>query len=179
MNPEVSMDAVALLRLQLESAHVLADRCLEGLTPEQLHWRPPGTAHPISATYAHMVLSEDWFIQTHLQSRPPLYDASWSGKSGFSALQPEGGAWEEWARTVQVDLSALQAYARAVYAASDAYLAGLKPEDLDREVPFPPGSSMMRSFGQALSSVLIGHHGNHCGEIAAVKGLQGLRGYPF
>ncbi len=173
------MDTIALLRGQLESAHFLTERCLEGLTLAQLQWRPPGTAHPIGATYAHMVLSEDWFVQTHLQSRLPLYDGIWAGKTGFSAPQPEGGAWEEWACTVEVDLPALRAYAGAVYAASDAYLAGLEPEELDREVPFPPGSSMTRSFGLALSSVLIGHHGNHCGEIAAVKGLQGLRGYPF
>lgn len=173
------MDAIALLRLQVEGAHTLSDRCMEGLSSEWVHWRPPGSAHPIGATYAHMVLNEDWGVHTLLQGQVPLYETTWAGRTGFSAPQPGGGAWEEWARTVRVDLAALRQYAQAVYAATDAYLARLQAGDLDRQMTFPPSSSTTRSLGQVLSSVLIGHHANHTGEIAAVKGLQGLRGYPF
>lgn len=173
------MDAIALLRNQIQDVHSLTDRMLEGLTPEQLHWRPPGSAHPIGSTFAHMVLNEDWLVHTAFQGRPPLYESGWASSTGFSSPQPEGGAWEEWARTVEIDLSQLREYARAVYAATDAYVAALTPADLEREISFPGPQPRPRPLSQVLSGPLIRHHANHCGEIAALKGLQGLRGYPY
>lgn len=173
------MDATALLRDQIEDAHSLTNRMLEGLTPEQVHWCPPGLAHPIGSTFAHMVLNEDWVIHTLLQGKTSLYESSWAGRTGFSSPQPEGGAWEEWARSVRIDLAQLQEYAGEVYAGTDSYVAGLTPADLEREITFPPPRPVARSLSRVLSGILIRHHANHCGEIAAVKGLQGLRGYPF
>lgn len=173
------MDAIALLRLQVEDAHSLTDRMVEGLIPEQVHWQPPAGAHSVGATLSHMVLNEDWLIRTLLLGRPAMYETDWAGRTGFSAPQPGEGAWEEWARTLRVDLPALLEYARTVYAATDAYLAALGPDDLAREITFPPPRAMTRPLSRVLSSMLIRHHANHCGEIAAVKGLQGLRGYPF
>jgi hypothetical protein len=44
-------------------------------------------------------------------------------------------------------------------------------------MPFP--GSPEQPLYHILSTVLIGHMNNHCGEIAAIKGAQGLKGYPF
>lgn len=173
------MDVMALLLDQVDDAHSLTDRMLGGMTPEQLHWCPPGSAHPIGATFAHMVSNEDWVIQTLLRGKPALYETDWHGRTGYSAEQPGGGAWEEWARTVRIDLPALHEYARAVYAATRDHIATIKADDLERVITFPPPGSMERPLSRVLSGILIRHHANHCGEIAAVKGLQGLRGYPF
>lgn len=173
------MDPITLLRSQAEEAHGLTTRMIEGLAPAEIHWRPPGLAHPIGATYAHMVLNEDWLVQALLLGGAPWYEGAWMSRTGCSSLQPGDGAWEEWARTVEIDLSALQEYARAVYTATDSYLATLQPEGLDREIPFPSPRQGTRPLSGVLSAILIRHHANHCGEIAVVKGLQGLRGYPF
>lgn len=173
------MDAISLLREQVEAAYTLSGQCLEGLTPEQLHWVPAGAAHPIGATYAHVILNEDWLVHRLLQDQPLLSETTWAGQTGVSAEQPGEGAWEEWARTVRVDLTASRAFAGAVSAAIDSYLATLNADDLERQIEFPPPRPMSRSLARVLSAMLIRHHANHTGEIAAVKGLQGLRGYPF
>lgn len=173
------MDVISLLRQQAEAAHAASARLIEGLTPEQLYWHPPGSANPIGATFAHVVLNEDWLVHAALTGGAPLYENAWAEKTGFSSVQPSGGAWAEWGRTVQIDLPALRRYAEVIYAATDAYLATLKPDDLDRESEFPPGSSRTRTLSRVLSGPLIGHHLNHCGEIAALKGAQGLQGYGF
>lgn len=172
------MNPITALNEQLENAHSLIDRCLEGMTPDQFHWLPPGTAHSVAATYAHTAVEEDWLLQHFLQGKATLAEGSWAGKTGMSALSP-GGDWSGWARELRIEPAILQAYAHAVYGATDSYLATLKAEDLDRimEMPFP--GSPPQSLQYVLTQVLIGHVNNHIGEIAAIKGVQGLKGYPF
>jgi hypothetical protein len=80
---------------------------------------------------------------------------------------------------VQVDLSALRQYAQAVYAASDAYLASLKPEDLNQPVDVSAFGLGEQTVGWMLNNAVVGHVNNHCGEVSCLKGLQGVKGYPF
>ena len=54
----------------------------------------------------------------------------------MSELMPQTVPWDDWARSVKVDLAQLRQYAEAVYAQTDEYLAGLTPEDLEAEVDF-------------------------------------------
>lgn len=172
------MDAIAGLKAQLENTHSLMDSCLDGLTPDQLHWAPPGSAHSVAATYAHIVVEEDWIVQHFLQGKPTLSEGAWAGRTGLSAYPPSGD-WSEWARSLRVDFPALQQYGQAAYAATEAYLATVRPEDLDRLLTMPFPGSPQQSLHHVLTTVLIGHMNNHCGEIAAIKGTQGLKGYPF
>src|SRR5262245_30749612 len=120
----MSVDPAAILRANLADAHWLLEQVIAGLTDEQAHWAPPGTANTIAATYAHVVASEDVFVQETLGRRPTLERSDWLGRDGISLPVPRRGAdWFAWSRRVRVDLPAARAYAAAVYAASDAYLA--------------------------------------------------------
>jgi len=176
------MDTVALLRDQLKDAHSLLEAVMADVTPEAAHWIPPGQANPVGATYAHVVLTEDRIINGAIQRGRPLYDGAWAGKTGLSELMPvHGEAWKDyanWTRRLKVDVPALRAYANAVYAASDAYLAALSPADL--AVPKDlSGVGMGRvTLAWILSREVVGHVDNITGEISAVKGLQGQKGYP-
>jgi hypothetical protein len=172
----MTADPVALVRSNLSDAHWLLEQVIEGLDPEHLHWTPPGTANTIAATYAHVVASEDVFVQETLLGRTPLADGAWAGKDGISLPVPRRGAdWLRWSRRVQVDRR-VREYAAAVYAASDAYLGGLDPDALLR----PPSSPV--PGGQTLSwlihNLLVQHAALHSGEIAVLRGLQGLQGLP-
>lgn len=177
------MDAVSLLREQLTEAHTLLEAVMQGVTPEAAHWMPPGQANPVGATYAHVVLSEDRTINGVLQHRRPLYETTWAGKTGMSELMPQQGEeWNDyanWTRRLTVDLPAVHAYAKAVYANTDAYLASLSPDDLDKQLDLSGVGGSQVTLGHVLGRSVVGHVDNISGEISCLKGLQGLQGYPF
>ncbi|HWE60882.1 MAG TPA: DinB family protein [Chloroflexota bacterium] len=128
-----ALSARALLRRQFELAHDLLDAAIEGLPTEAIHQRPPGTAAPIGACYAQVVLCEDLSVNAVLAASTPLALSTWAGRTGLSELPPlaRPADWHVWARRVRLDLAALRPYARAVFAATDTYLAALPNEALD------------------------------------------------
>lgn len=128
-----ALSARALLRWQFRLAHEFLDAAIERLATEAVHRHPPGTAAPAGACYAQVVVCEDLSINGVLAAGTPLALSTWVGRTGLSELPPLAGLtdWHAWARRVRLDLAELQPYARAVYAATDAYLAGLPDEALD------------------------------------------------
>jgi uncharacterized damage-inducible protein DinB len=169
---------VTLLRAQYKDAHETLEGTMQGVTPEQTHWLPTGTANPLGATYVHVLTSEDGVFNGMLQGGAPLLAAAWAGKMGLSEMPPTDESWDAWAHRVQVDLVALSKYGQAVYAATDEYLAGLSDQDLDRPVDLASWGMGEQTLGWLLSLMMV-HIGWHTGEIACLKGLQGAKGYPF
>jgi hypothetical protein len=177
--------AVSLLRAQYQNAHEVLEGTLQDVTSEQAHWRPPGIANPLGATYAHILISEDGVINGMLKGSGPLSVSTWAGKIGVSELPPMPGpevgglpSWDEWARRVKVDQAALQSYAQAVYAATDEYLASLTDEDLNRSLDLSGLGVGQQTLGWLLS-LMLSNVNWHTGEISCLKGLQGAKGYPF
>jgi DinB superfamily len=171
------MDAIQVLRADLADAHWLLEQGVSDLSAAHFHWVPPGTANTIAATYAHVIGNEDSFIQATLLGRTPLASGSWHGRNGISLPIPQrGNDWFAWSRRVQVDLPAAQSYAEAVYAATDDYLASLSPEQLEQspDVVLPSAQSL----NWLLANFIILHASLHTGEIAVLRGLQGLVGLP-
>ena len=78
-----------------------------------------------------------------------------------------------------MDLAALQQYAKAVYAATDGYLASLTDKDLSRSVDLSALGLGKSSVSYVLINGILGNAFSHGGEISCLKGLQGVRGYPF
>jgi hypothetical protein len=76
---------------------------------------------------------------------------------------------------VQVDVGAMREYANGVYAATDEYLASIADGDLDREIDMGPAGK--DPLGRLLT-IMMGNVAWHTGEIACLKGLQGVKGYP-
>jgi hypothetical protein len=173
------MQATTLLRHQFREFHQLLEGTLSGITPDQVHSVPPGTANPVGATYAHVVLWEDMGVHGLLQGRAPLSAGSWAGRTGLSELPPldRPGHWEEWGRRVRVDLPALRGYAEAVYLATDEFIGSLPDTELEREIDLTA-----MGFGRPAAAWVVANMlqnvALHCGEIAVLKGLQGATGYP-
>ena len=145
------------------------------VTPEQAHWRPPGIANPICAVYAHAVIGADLAANTTVNGQPPLIARKWGGKVGLSELMPARD-WHGWASRVRMDLDVFREYARSVYACWEEYLASLSPGDLDRVVDLSAIGMGQRTLAQLLA-MQVEHFSGHCGEIACLKGLQGVTGY--
>jgi hypothetical protein len=171
------LDAVALLREQLHQAHWWLDETVGAVSVEQLHWCSPEGVMPVAAQYAHTVLAEDHLVNAVVRGGTALMMSSWAGKTGISELPPAGD-WSTWSRAVRIDLAAAREYAQAVYAETDAYLASLDAADLSREIdpsPIPLGPTKIAT----MLTIVLGNTYTHAGEIASVKGLQGLKGYPI
>jgi len=169
------MDAIEFIHLQIANVRRLCDASLEGITEHQLNWVPPGTCNPISSTFIHMLSGEDFFIQTILQGHPTLWDQDgWAAKMGVKEAPSPRGGWDE-IRQMKIALAPVQEYARGVYDATEVYLHNLDDECLDRHVNFI-GRSLTVSDMLAL---LVAHIAGHSGEIAALRGSQGVKGMPY
>jgi len=175
------MDSITLLREQLRGAHEYLDETMADVTPEQLQWIPPGKATPLGANYLHLLQSEDLLVNEALQQKQPLASGEWSGKLGASEPMPmpptEEADYAAWTRRVQLDMPTLREYGRAVYAATDAYMGSLSPEDLDAMVDMSSMGMSPVKVSWVLSRYVIGHADNICGEASCLKGLQGANGY--
>lgn len=174
------MDAIALIRLQLEQAHQWLEATLGEPTDEQLHAPPPGQAQSIGAAYVHAVVTEDLIVNGWLRGSDPLYASVWAGKNGLSEPMPlPGPDWPryfDWSRSVRIDLPLFKRYAEAVQRDASSYLYFIEAADLDNEIEMPGFGK--QSLGWVLSVLLLGHLQNLTGELSAAKGLVGLKGYP-
>lgn len=185
--------AVALLREQLRSAWETMEGTFQDVSPEIAQWIPPGTALPIGAAYAHVVLSTDEVVNRMVRGERPLHAGAFAGKTGLSELGPGmdpsvappaspeewSRAFAEWSRRVRIDLAALRGYGAAVTEATDGWLATLSEEELERTVDLSAEGMGIVTLAFVLNNVVIGHTFCHTGEISAIKGVRGLKGYPF
>lgn len=171
------MTRVELLRAQLKQAHDAIEETMEDVTQELLDRMPPGTANPLRERYAHHVTAEDSLVHLILQGKPPLMSSTWQGRTGID--EPRFGSDPQYARRVRVQLAPARAYAREVYAASDAYLSTLGDADLDRKIDMSTVGFGEVPVWFVLSRLVIGHVYEVHGEIAAVKGTLGVRGYRY
>ena len=133
------------------------------------------TIASIGSIYAHMVFAEDAVINGMLQGKPMMYQSDgWEAKTGVPF--PGDADAGDWAKTLKMDYPKFQEYAKAVFANTDSYLANLSDADVEKKVQTPIGE---QTIGWAVTTLLGTHFPQHAGEIAALKGVQGLKGLPF
>lgn len=166
---------------QLTEVHKWFMQTLDGVTDEVAAFMPPGKANPIAGTYAHLVFSEDFFAHMLLQGKKPLMETDWLNKTGASEIQPS--EWQEaypkWLKSVKVDMAKMNTYAETVFKASETYLASLTDDDLMKKVDMSAFGMGSRTASTVWGGMIIGHAYSIMGEISALKGIQGLKGYPF
>ncbi len=165
--------AIELLRAQYGQAFGWLEGAMNGVTDEVAHYKPDGAPSPIAGQVAHIVTGVDFFLLGMGAGQPPLMMGEFAGKSGVSEPPPQGG-WGEWGDRVQVDLPQIHEYAKAVFAAVDAFLATLTDDDLDRQIEFGPAGPQTLAWG---FNIMLLNTYSHTGEISCIKGLQDLKGY--
>ena len=173
------MSTVTLLSGSLRHAHDSFEATVVDVDVDLAHWQPGGTAHPIGSRYAHMVVTEDIGIQAGARGGAPMMATSWTGKTGIPDPEQALNTTLEWAQTVQIEVEALRAYAQAVYAASDEYLATLTDDDLEQTIDLSTWELGTMTLGHFLVNYVLTHVHDIMGEISATKGVKGLKGYPF
>jgi hypothetical protein len=170
------MTLVEFIRAAMRNQHRMLDEAVGGLTPEQLHWVPPGTAaNHIGFTLWHYVRTEDNIVQFILQDRKPTVwmDGGYFERFGLDRVSQGTGMTTEDAHALRLPpLDQWMTYQQAVWQATDAYLSSLDDEALERIVRIAPfGEIPVR---QALSGVALTHGHAHLGEICVLRVLQGL-----
>ena len=172
------MNAIELMRNQINASHEIVEGTVADLTQEMCDHGVEGKAHPIGATYSHILTSEDFIVNMMIRGQQPLMMGDWAGKTGASEPPPgPTGDVYGWATRVSVDLPQAREYAKAVYQNTDDYVASLTPEDLDREMEIPGFGKNSLAYYIGIAALI--HPANHVGEISALKGIQGAKGYPF
>jgi hypothetical protein len=171
------MDTVELLGYSLGTAFDILGQVAADLTQEQADWMPPGTAVPIGALYWHTITTTDQVVHGWGLGQAPLsQSAGWQAKVVVGEAPKEEEGRPAGFSEVKVNLAEMQAYAKAVVDAAQGWLSALAPGDLDRKINTPIGEL---NLAQTIDTFVIWHVNAHCGEIAALKGCQGARGYPF
>ncbi len=168
----MSNTAIETIRAMFKMMHEQwLEGTVDGVNHEQAHWGPSGKTVPIAAHYAHVITAEDAMFALVIAKGAPLM---MSTPTGLSELPPQG-PWDDWGRRLKMDTPAFQAYAQRVYAQTDAILAKMQDADLQQIVDTPAGQMPVAAF----ATVLLLNGAAHAGEISAIKGLKGLKGYPF
>jgi hypothetical protein len=175
------MNTVELIHHSLGFAFEVLEGLVSDLTQEQADWMPPGNAIPIGSLYWHTIKYVDHIVHDWGMGQPSLRQrAGWQEKVVIASPPPDPEDPMLDLRAIRVgvsvDLPALHDYARATAQVLLGWVASLTPEDLERKLPTPIGEF---NLGQVLESFIICHINNHSGEISALKGCQGLKGYPW
>ena len=175
------MNNVELIHFSLGFAFEVLEGLVSDLTQEQADWMPPGKAIPIGSLYWHIIKYVDYIVHDWGMDQPSLrQSAGWQEKVLIASPPPDPEDPMMDLRAIRdgvsVDLPVLHDYARATTQVLMDWAASLTPEDLERKLPTPIGEF---NLGQVLESFIIAHINNHSGEISALKGCQGLGGYPW
>ncbi len=167
----------AILRSSLTSMHSLLDKAVEGMTAEQLNFRPSEGGVSGFFSLWHYVRTEDNIINFVTQRKPTVWlDGGYNDMFGLPRNSQGTGMTTEEANAVRIsDVDAWHGYQQKVWVATDHYLAGMSPEDFDtRRVTIKPLGEM--SLWNGIYGICLSHGYRHVGEIEYVRGVQGLGG---
>jgi hypothetical protein len=170
------MNAQEAVRQQLQFWHGIGGQIM-GDCGDALNRRIDGAnIGSMASIYAHAVFAEDGIVNGMIQGKPLLYqEGGWQAKTNVG--HPGGPMQsDDWAKTVNMDLASFQDYAKVVFAQTDAFLAGLGDGELEKKVQGPVGET---TVGWFVVNILATHFPAHISEVAALKGVQGLKGLPF
>ena len=175
------------IELLVEASRLARKRALslvEGLSDEQLAWRPAPTAHAIGWTLWHLARAADaycselpWSEHAQIWTRERLAErwdipAELLGSLGVGSVDVDDAAA---ARLRLPPARELIDYARRAFAALDERIGRVRESDLATEYESIIGAKGRTTVGGFLIGSLA-HDNRHLGEMEYVKGLLGLRG---
>ncbi len=182
--PSPSVPTLAsVLTGAVKQSHWLIDATFEGVTDELANRKPPGNANPLGTAYAHLAHSEDAVLSGLLKGQSPLFATNFQGRTGVDSLMPMPGFVEgdmgDWLHNAKVQVEVLRAYAGAVFSTTEEFVAGVDEDTLSREIDLSAVGLGTKLFPDVVTMLIVQHCDNLAGEISAIKGVFGLKGYPF
>ncbi|MGE3074044.1 MAG: DinB family protein [Dehalococcoidia bacterium] len=167
----------SILRSSLKSMHQLLDKAVEGMTAEQLNFRPQEGGVSGFFSLWHYVRTEDNIINFVTQGKPTVWlEGGYNETFGLPRNSQGTGMTTDEANAVQIhDVAKWHEYQQGVWAATDKYLAEMSPDQFnERRVTIKPLGEM--SLWNGIYGICLSHGYRHVGEIEYVRGVQGLGG---
>ena len=166
------MEAAAAVADALGRIQQTLERALKGLTAEELHRQPKDDCNPIAWLAWHLTRVQDHHL-SDLAGREQAWTADgWHVRFGMEP-DPQNAGWGHTSAQVAAfrapDAGTLLGYYTAVLDRSKAYLASLKPADLDRVLDESQWREPV-TVGIRLVSVM-NDNTEHAGQINYLRGL--------
>ena len=169
------MQTLEFIRSSVVAVNGMVDTAMQDLTDEVVSWQPGGTANTIAQLLAHLVSGQDLLVNDKLLvgGGTPLHDSGWAAKTGIPLERPLIWQREVW----RLNLPAFDEFRREVAASALRLVDAMTEAELDREASWIRGPE--RPVAMLWQTIFINHGLGHCGEISAIKGMQGLKGLPI
>lgn len=167
------MNSLTTICSIVTGAHDALETAVAEMPAELINKEQPGNSNTIGAIYAHAIINLDLFYIEAIQAKPLLLSANgFAEKLGLP--DPTNTHWDILNRT-NWDMQILQSYAQAVFKNINKYLDTLSDEALGYA-----GKVFDQEMTVAqMMSITTWHTALHAGEIAALKGVNAVKGLPF
>jgi hypothetical protein len=172
------MDTLALIRHETNAAYAWLDNIVSDINHAQANWQPPGTANCIAASYAHALISADVDLNRHFHGRTPIISGEWGPRVGLHDLFAD-----DFASRGEIRWDDLHEYGIEVTRCVGALVDALTLDDLSRNFEMmatDAGEPVSLGIWKGIDIYRLhgwSHIRMHGGEIACLKGMQGLTGY--
>ena len=146
-------------------------RATDGLTQQELSWRPASGCNPIGLILFHTAKFEDMIGSGRIMDRAPLWQTEkWYEK--LNLPENEMGAHytiEQVNAFPMPESKRLMEYCLAVRVRTVEYLKNMNAADFDRKVTMPRGGE--NTIG-GVFSFIVAHTMGHLGEMSYLRGIQ-------
>ena len=140
----MSRELIDYMRRELRDMHRLYEHVTSDLNDEQVNHVPANGKQNLGFSLWHYVRTEDNGIQFVIQRKPTVWmEGGWAEKFGLDAKSQGTGFTDEEARTFRFDdIAGFRRYMADVFQRTDAYVAGLSPEESERKIIVKPLGEM-------------------------------------
>jgi uncharacterized damage-inducible protein DinB len=163
------MNAREMVVFSLNQSRSYLDRSLEGLSQEDIAWKPGEHCNSIAFILWHVTRVEDYFFTRVLQGKTALYEADgWMEKLGTPPDSGYGYTLEQLKSWPVPKLEDLRGYADAVRQSTLTYIEQLTPEKMLELVrPDRPPDTIGQILIRISTEIAL-----HTGQIDYLRGLR-------
>src|SRR3990170_8070983 len=158
------MDLKDFILIGLDRARQTTLKAIDGLTCDEIKWRPGPGANSIGILAFHQARSEDAFVHTIIQGKPQV----WVSEKWYERMKLRDNdtgshfTVEQVAAFCVPEMSDVLAYGDAVRALTAEYIKALTAKEFDRVVKMARWGDV--TVGTLFSAVIV-HSSMHAGDI--------------
>lgn len=151
------------------------EEALDGLTEDELNWRPTLDSNCVSWLVWHMARVEDNWVNIRLRGGEPIWDTdSWAQRLG---VEVQGNGWgqsaEEMRAMQPIDVPTAMEYYRAVRSGTTQYFENeMQEADLAAVVKHPSGDSRLDWTYDKVLGHLLAEEAQHLGQVSYLRGMM-------